>query len=68
MTEDEIMETLLANISNLHCYNCGKTIGEFAKGAESLLGCLWFESGDESVGLGELVYWECPDCSKEANK
>lgn len=55
--KDELMETLLAHLNNLHCYNCGKAIGR-----------LWFESGDESEGLDELIYWECPEGEKRPTK
>ena len=68
MNEDELLGTLLTNLDNLHCYNCGKSAAEFTKEDDSLLGCLRFDTGDASVGEENFVYWECPECEKESIK
>jgi hypothetical protein len=66
MTEDELMKILLFNLNNLHCRNCGKTPQEDKD--DALLGCLYIDTGDASVGLRECVYWICPECKGDAIK
>lgn len=67
LSENELMETILLSLNNLRCSGCGKSAAEFTKGDDALLGCLRFDTGDASVGLGEAVFYICPECEKEAD-
>lgn len=72
MTEDELLEILLLNLDNLQCYNCGESAAKSLErnviGDDALLGCLHFNTSDESVNESESVYWVCPGCEKESTK
>jgi len=60
MEDNEVLQNLLSNLDNIHCYKCGKSAAEFVRGRDGLLGCLNY-TVEEGV---EFLYWTCPKCMK----